>query len=47
MEFQEATHTEEKFDNIKRRGGKIVWPALEELECAPEIGYGHFPVAGQ
>ncbi|GAT24199.1 hypothetical protein RIB2604_01800240 [Aspergillus luchuensis] len=24
-------------------GGDIVWPPEEELDEAPEIGYGHFP----
>ncbi|KAB8201511.1 hypothetical protein BDV34DRAFT_229271 [Aspergillus parasiticus] len=26
--------------------GKVVWPSEEELDVAPEIGYGHFPETG-
>ncbi|KAL2364401.1 hypothetical protein RJZ56_002659 [Blastomyces dermatitidis] len=42
--FVLATHAGEKIDSAKRQQGKkIVWPAENELEAVPEIGYGHLP----
>lgn len=42
LSLVEATHTGEKSDLTKRRKGKVVWPSSDQLEEAPEIGYGHF-----
>ncbi|GAW18760.1 hypothetical protein ANO14919_082420 [Xylariales sp. No.14919] len=40
----ESTHAGEKSDDTPRRHNKKpVWPSWDELEEAPEIGYGHLP----
>ncbi|KAH6615503.1 hypothetical protein B0J18DRAFT_437468 [Chaetomium sp. MPI-SDFR-AT-0129] len=41
LELIEATHAEEKPDSTRKKGGKAVWPASEELWEGPEIGYSH------
>ncbi|PLN74589.1 hypothetical protein BDW42DRAFT_181986 [Aspergillus taichungensis] len=41
LEFVRATHAGEKLDSWKKGDGNAVWPSEEELEAAPEIGYGH------
>lgn len=38
-----STHAGTKFDSVLKRNGKPVWPSEDELEVAPEIGYGHIP----
>lgn len=43
LEFVKATHAGEKVDSWKKASGDVVWPSEDELEEAPEIGYGHFP----
>lgn len=43
LEFVQVTHAEEKVDSWEKSNGKVVWPFEEDLEIAPEIGYGHFP----
>ncbi|RAL03518.1 uncharacterized protein BO80DRAFT_376556, partial [Aspergillus ibericus CBS 121593] len=43
LEFVSSTHAGEKPDTWEKSSGSIVWPSVEELEEAPEIGYGHFP----
>ncbi|KAB8267702.1 hypothetical protein BDV30DRAFT_219586 [Aspergillus minisclerotigenes] len=42
LEFVHATHHNEKPDSTKKRNRQAVWPSEENLEIAPEIGYGHF-----
>ncbi|KAK9238401.1 hypothetical protein V1525DRAFT_387647 [Lipomyces kononenkoae] len=46
LTFVQATHAGEKPDSHLRIRGKPVWPSEEELEVAPEIAYGHFPIPG-
>jgi hypothetical protein len=46
LTFVQATHSGEKRDSHLKSNGKPVWPPEEELDIAPEIGYGHFPDAG-
>ncbi|KAJ5240308.1 uncharacterized protein N7469_001899 [Penicillium citrinum] len=43
-ELLESTHAGDKPDSVKRRFSRNsnVWPEPEELDEAPEIGYGHF-----
>ncbi|PYI01808.1 hypothetical protein BO78DRAFT_352848 [Aspergillus sclerotiicarbonarius CBS 121057] len=43
LEFVRSTHAGEKADSSKKSSGGVVWPSEEQLEEAPEIGYGHFP----
>ncbi|OAL68319.1 hypothetical protein A7C99_0258 [Trichophyton rubrum] len=43
LNFKKAAHAGEKVDTWEKRTGGIVWPPAEDLEEAPEIGYGHFP----
>ncbi|KAJ9212605.1 hypothetical protein DTO166G4_5824 [Paecilomyces variotii] len=40
-ELVKSTHAGVKSDSVLRRNGKAVWPAENELEAAPETGYGH------
>lgn len=40
-ELVEATDEGEKPDNVKRRNGKVVWPANADLDVAPDVGYSH------
>ncbi|EDP50770.1 hypothetical protein KXV70_001074 [Aspergillus fumigatus] len=40
-ELVKSTHAGVKSDSVLKRNGKPVWPAENELEVAPEIGYGH------
>lgn len=43
-ELLESAHAGDKPDAVKRRYSKStsIWPGAEELDEAPEIGYGHF-----
>lgn len=41
--FVRSTHAGEKVDTWVKSSGDVVWPPEEELDEAPEIGYGHFP----
>lgn len=45
LTFVKATHEGEKLDSVLKSNGKPVWPSENELDVAPEIGYGHFPSA--
>ncbi|PYH65284.1 uncharacterized protein BO88DRAFT_438218 [Aspergillus vadensis CBS 113365] len=40
-ELVKSTHDGVKSDTVLKRNGKPVWPIEDELEVAPEIGYGH------
>jgi hypothetical protein len=46
LTFVQATHEGEKMDSFLKTNGKPVWPAEEQLEVAPDVGYGHFPDQG-
>ena len=42
LEYKGSTHRGEKADStIKNTRGDPVWPGLDKLWAAPEIGYGH------
>ncbi|OJJ51294.1 hypothetical protein ASPZODRAFT_12132 [Penicilliopsis zonata CBS 506.65] len=41
-----STHAGTKPDSVLKMNGKPVWPSEDELEVAPEIGYGHIPSPG-
>ena len=42
LEYKNSTHAGEKPDStVKNKEGEVVWPGLEDLWAAPEIGYGH------
>ncbi|KZZ95536.1 hypothetical protein AAL_04767 [Moelleriella libera RCEF 2490] len=41
LEFTEAAHADEKSDAILKSSGKAVWPGVDELWEAPDMGYGH------
>ncbi|KAE8166058.1 hypothetical protein BDV40DRAFT_296870 [Aspergillus tamarii] len=43
LEFDHATHHDEKPDSTRKKRGGAVWPSDNSLAIAPEIGYGHFP----
>ncbi|KAK7428150.1 hypothetical protein QQZ08_005390 [Neonectria magnoliae] len=47
LEFTEATHAGEKPDATKKnKKGAVVWPGLEDLWAAPDIGYSHLAKPG-
>lgn len=39
--LEKSTHAGTKSDSMPKKNGKPVWPSENELEVAPEIGYGH------
>ncbi|KAH6657690.1 hypothetical protein BKA67DRAFT_532883 [Truncatella angustata] len=39
--YKDAEHI--SADSTRRRKGKHLWPSTDQLEEAPEIGYGDFP----
>ncbi|XRM48690.1 hypothetical protein ABZX51_011605 [Aspergillus tubingensis] len=42
LKYVKSTHVGEKVDTWVKKSGGIVWPPEEELDEAPQIGYGHF-----
>ena len=43
LKFVKVSHAGEKADSTKKRDGKPVWSAENQLDTAPEFGYGHLP----
>lgn len=43
LEFDHATHHDEKPGSTRKKRGGVVWPSDDALAIALEIGYGHFP----
>ncbi|KAK2763985.1 hypothetical protein FQN54_009604 [Arachnomyces sp. PD_36] len=41
--IREATHSPEKPDATKKRGGREVWPTAEALPLETELAFGHVP----